>query len=401
MNSVQTEDDPVHLFQKFNESFNKIARTEDASQSQTYNNQMNYQPSGSPYDVPSNSHQVYQPPKNQYLHGPQGSSSPGLPLSSQATIDQQLLLPSMNTRQDWYNLSGFPFGTENDSQGYVNAYGGGFPSYGNIPASSNDHQQSYALQDPFNGLSNGLGTRPPSTASQGSDQLPQAPASYLNLNGQFYDSSHTLPRTQEITAVQQNYPNSLGQSAAPIAVKRKPEEFKSEPDQLPSSSSAATGRGRPRTKKAKKAEDAMDDSLDSDDKERKENERRYTNNQRERVRIRENNEALKELGRICSIHMKSDKPMTKLGIMNHAVELIVSLEQQVRERNLNPKVACLKRREEPSTSENWSPPPNMMAGVASSMSPGIPNSFSPSPSPAHAGFLQTDVQMLHSPAHFQ
>merc|ERR1712181_126306 len=110
-------------------------------------------------------------------------------------------------------------------------------------------------------------------------------------------------------------------------------------------------RGRPRAKKTKKAgsaEDAMDDSVDSDEKERKENERRYTNNQRERVRIRDNNEALKELGRICSTHMKSDKPMTKLGIMNHAVELIISLEQQVRERNLNPKVVCLKRREEQS-----------------------------------------------------
>jgi len=45
-------------------------------------------------------------------------------------------------------------------------------------------------------------------------------------------------------------------------------------------------------------------------------------------------------------HLKSDKPQTKLGILNLAVEVIASLEQQVRERNLNPKVACLKRREE-------------------------------------------------------
>lgn len=66
-------------------------------------------------------------------------------------------------------------------------------------------------------------------------------------------------------------------------------------------------------------------------------------------------------------HLKSDKPQTKLGILNMAVEVIMSLEQQVRgecemiirwyqrflidkkpiaERNLNPKAACLKRREE-------------------------------------------------------
>lgn len=75
---------------------------------------------------------------------------------------------------------------------------------------------------------------------------------------------------------------------------------------------------------------------------------------------------------MCSTHLKSDKPQTKLGILNMAVEVIMTLEQQVRgkyrahshrlnrmclthflvqqnhrlERNLNPKAACLKRREE-------------------------------------------------------
>ena len=78
---------------------------------------------------------------------------------------------------------------------------------------------------------------------------------------------------------------------------------------------------------------------------KKDTDRRWTNNQRERVRIRDINEALKELGRICSSHLKSDKPMTKLGIMNNAVEVIMTLEQQVRERNLNPKVACLQRQD--------------------------------------------------------
>lgn len=84
---------------------------------------------------------------------------------------------------------------------------------------------------------------------------------------------------------------------------------------------------------------------------------------------------------MCTTHLKTDKPQTKLGILNMAVEVIMTLEQQVRgrskndfffnfllfffnfhlkftdcfffvfsfrfvERNLNPKAACLKRREE-------------------------------------------------------
>ncbi len=49
-----------------------------------------------------------------------------------------------------------------------------------------------------------------------------------------------------------------------------------------------------------------------------------------RIRIRDINEALKELGRMCMSHLKTDKPQTKLGILNMAVEVIMSLEQQVR-----------------------------------------------------------------------
>ncbi|XP_043205819.1 transcription factor 12-like isoform X4 [Amphibalanus amphitrite] len=92
------------------------------------------------------------------------------------------------------------------------------------------------------------------------------------------------------------------------------------------------------------SEDETD--LDPGTKLLREKERRSANNQRERVRIRDINEALKELGRMCMAHMKQDKPQTKLGVLNLAVDVIMTLEQQVRERNLNPKAACLKRREE-------------------------------------------------------
>merc|ERR1712018_134415 len=93
-----------------------------------------------------------------------------------------------------------------------------------------------------------------------------------------------------------------------------------------------------------------DDSMPPEVKMIREKERRSANNARERVRIRDINEALKELGRICASHQKSDKPMTKLGILNNAVDVIMTLEQHVRERNLNPKVACLQRQETSSSS---------------------------------------------------
>ncbi|XP_068089970.1 transcription factor E2-alpha isoform X2 [Hyperolius riggenbachi] len=87
-----------------------------------------------------------------------------------------------------------------------------------------------------------------------------------------------------------------------------------------------------------------------EDKDVRDRERRMSNNARERVRVRDINEAFKELGRMVQMHLKADKAQTKLIILQQAVQVIMSLEQQVRERNLNPKAACLKRREEEKVS---------------------------------------------------
>ncbi|XP_034457421.1 transcription factor 4-like isoform X5 [Hippoglossus hippoglossus] len=89
-----------------------------------------------------------------------------------------------------------------------------------------------------------------------------------------------------------------------------------------------------------------DEDLSPEQKMERERERRMANNARERLRVRDINEAFKELGKMVQLHLKSDKPQTKLLILHQAVAVILSLEQQVRERNLNPKAACLKRREE-------------------------------------------------------
>ncbi|XP_067872457.1 transcription factor 4-like isoform X2 [Heterodontus francisci] len=93
-----------------------------------------------------------------------------------------------------------------------------------------------------------------------------------------------------------------------------------------------------------------DEHLPPEQKAERERERRVANNARERLRVRDINEAFKELGRMCQLHLNSDKPQTKLLILHQAVSVILNLEQQVRERNLNPKAACLKRREEEKVS---------------------------------------------------
>ena len=57
---------------------------------------------------------------------------------------------------------------------------------------------------------------------------------------------------------------------------------------------------------------------------------RLANNARERLRVRDINEAFKELGRMCQMHTKSDKPQTKLTILQQAVQVIMTMELELR-----------------------------------------------------------------------
>ncbi|XP_054892420.1 transcription factor 12 isoform X4 [Poeciliopsis prolifica] len=116
-----------------------------------------------------------------------------------------------------------------------------------------------------------------------------------------------------------------------------------------------------------------DEDLNPEQKAERERERRMANNARERLRVRDINEAFKELGRMCQLHLKSEKPQTKLLILHQAVAVILSLEQQVRERNLNPKAACLKRREEEKVSGSSSDAQQGHTGVH----PGLTDTSNP------------------------
>lgn len=79
-----------------------------------------------------------------------------------------------------------------------------------------------------------------------------------------------------------------------------------------------------------------EEDLNPEQKAERERERRMANNARERLRVRDINEAFKELGRMCQLHLKSEKPQTKLLILHQAVAVILSLEQQVRGKSLAP-----------------------------------------------------------------
>ena len=49
-----------------------------------------------------------------------------------------------------------------------------------------------------------------------------------------------------------------------------------------------------------------------------------------RLRVRDINEAIKELGQMIALHTGSSQTMTKLTILQEAVNVITTLEQQLR-----------------------------------------------------------------------
>uniref|UniRef100_A0A3Q2QKP6 Transcription factor 4 n=1 Tax=Fundulus heteroclitus TaxID=8078 RepID=A0A3Q2QKP6_FUNHE len=116
----------------------------------------------------------------------------------------------------------------------------------------------------------------------------------------------------------------------------QPDPYRGKSRRIPQSSSSGDHSQVCNEVKGEEKANNDDEDLSPEQKMERERERRMANNARERLRVRDINEAFKELGRMVQLHLKSDKPQTKLLILHQAVAVILSLEQQVRGQPLRP-----------------------------------------------------------------
>lgn len=165
-----------------------------------------------------------------------------------------------------------------------------------------------------------------------------------NLKSESLDKAEGESMKSECSSGGDKSQLSPGSSTTTTGPPAKRSRSSTEPPEEDESPEAKAERERVR-RQANNARESTDEETMSKAK------RRQANNDRERVRVRDINEAFKELGTMVSLHTSSSQPLTKLMILQHAVNVITTLEAQVRERNLNPKAACLKRREEEKTDE--------------------------------------------------
>ena len=412
------EEDPMRLYHKFNESFNKIAKPEEAHTT-TFpaDSEFSYEYVAAPGGLPFSPESTYFPFGGVHdaradWYGPAAAEFPatGEPTVNFATKHEPSTVAAaapyagLAAGYDWQQ----PFLTEPVYGGMVGGEGAVAGATGSSSFSSSTAPPTpvaSAVPAPFS-------PRQENLPSLGQQQHPLEIEDALGVlkthlvadSTDFSSKMSSLHHHQYGFGLENEQPLLGHKSAAVGLVKRKfnssidddgddglddLDDLKPSSSDLLRANAGSRGARSKRSRKSEEAQSAEDASMDPEERDKKDKERRWANNQRERVRIRDINDALKELGRICSTHQKSDKPMTKLGILNNAVDVIMALEQQVRERNLNPKVACLKRREEGG--------PASMASSNSCLSPS-PSLTGPlllgSTTPSLGGFPYSPTEQL-------
>ncbi|XP_041967836.1 transcription factor 3b isoform X5 [Alosa alosa] len=220
------------------------------------------------------------------------------------------------------------------------------------------------LAQAFSGAGLGLGNRHPAMSGGHHEEPTGLPPSNPLLHG------HHAPGTTQPGGQPEGFTNLPGSGARSTHSSSSSDIKREDKEDDENSSIADKSEDEKKDSKASRNRSRQDKDDEEDDEDlppelkmEREKERRVANNARERLRVRDINEAFKELGRMCQLHLNNDKPQTKLLILHQAVNVILNLEQQVRERNLNPKAACLKRREEEKVSGVVGESPMQLSGA--------------------------------------
>ena len=213
-----------------------------------------------------------------------------------------------------------------------------------LPPPSTEAVSNNYYGDPSSsdGLLGAMSSRSPTPSHPAS---PRSPASSLSMGASLTDSSYS-----------ENSKRKAGGGKAASAGAGRGKRKKTDPDHIP----------------------------DPVVRVQKEKDRRVSNNSRERMRIRDINDALTELGRVCMTlkplgKANAEKPQTKLGVLNMAVDVIMQLEKKVRDRNLNPSTVALHHRSTGGATPSGLSVPSSSSGAPTTFQNPFPPSSSQMP----------------------